>query len=101
NGNRTLTVTPSANPSNTTTITLTVTDDTAQSASTTIQVVAVTPTLVTIPDTNLLSAVRTALNRPTGPLSNVHMLLLTALYADGLNISNLTGLEYATNLISL
>ncbi len=60
--------------------------------------------VVTIPDANLEAAVRQTLNLPAGTsICNTHMLLLTALTANNYNkrISNLEGLQYATNLTNL
>src|SRR5262245_37227333 len=56
---------------------------------------------VSIPDSGLNSAIRTALAKPTGPLAVQDMLSLTNLDASNHSISNLTGLEFATNLLSL
>jgi formylglycine-generating enzyme required for sulfatase activity len=64
----------------------------------------VTPTLaqeVIIPDPGLNAAVRAALNKPAGPLTQQDMLNLTVLNAHDKNISNLAGLEAARNLNTL
>jgi hypothetical protein len=99
---RTLTVTPVANaPTNTTIITLSATDDTSLTSTVNVQVVAVTAVPVTIPDPNLQAVLRAVLNRPTGQISNLDLMTLTQLYADGQNITNLSGLEYASNLVVL
>ncbi len=58
-------------------------------------------TLVTFPDANLEAAVRGMINKPEGPIYNSDLGFLTALYAVGRDISNLTGLEYCTNLTRL
>ncbi len=59
-------------------------------------------TTVTIPDTNLRVAIETALGRTRGaPISRAEMASLTRLDAPNKNISNLTGLEFATNLTRL
>ena len=52
-------------------------------------------------DSNLESAVRTALSTSTGSLALSNLWGLTALSAFGQHITNLAGLEFATNLISL
>ena len=58
--------------------------------------------VVEMPDSNLRRAVREALNLPAGaPITQADMLKLTELDARDSRIQNLTGLEYATNLISL
>ena len=53
------------------------------------------------PPTSALSIER-ALDKPTGAtITNVDMAILARLYGDRANIRDLTGLEFATNLISL
>lgn len=54
-----------------------------------------------ITDTNLLTAVRTALSKPSGDITASDMLNLTSLQASNKGIADLTGLEYATNLMDL
>lgn len=56
---------------------------------------------VTIPDPGLNAAVRAALNKPAGPLTESDMLRLTVLNAHDQNISNLAGLDTARNLSTL
>ena len=56
---------------------------------------------VSIPDPALNAAVRAALQKPTGPLTQQDLLLLTNLSANGLGIQNVAGLEAARNLTSL
>ena len=57
---------------------------------------------VAIPDANLRAAVETALDKAPGdPISQDEMATLTELYADNANISDLAGLESATNLSTL
>lgn len=53
---------------------------------------------VTIPDPALLAALRAALAKPTGPITEADLLTLTSLRIAGLGIADLTGLEKATNL---
>lgn len=62
----------------------------------------IAPTIsVNISDQNLLSAVRSALNKPSGDITNADMLKLTELWANSRNISNLDGLQYATSMQNL
>lgn len=53
---------------------------------------------VTIPDPGLNSAIREALQKPTGPLTQSDLLSLTNLLAGHRNISSVEGLENARNL---
>ena len=58
--------------------------------------------VVHIPDPNLRQAVSEALNVPPGtPIMEADMRQLTALNAAARQITDLTGLEYATNLTEL
>ena len=57
--------------------------------------------IVTIPDTGLQAAIRAALNKPTGDITDQDMLSITTLLAGSKNISNLAGLESAKNLTYL
>jgi internalin A len=54
-----------------------------------------------IPDPGLEAAVRAALNKPTGAITSADLLSLTSLDASGRQIVDLTGLEYAQNLVTL
>ncbi|HXJ60817.1 MAG TPA: leucine-rich repeat domain-containing protein [Verrucomicrobiae bacterium] len=56
---------------------------------------------VSIPDSGLDAAIRDALRKPTGPLTQQDMLTLTNLNASARSIFNLQGLEAARNLIAL
>src|SRR4051812_17707085 len=56
---------------------------------------------VTIADPGLNAAVRAALQKPNGPLTEQDLLGLTNLTASSRNISNIVGLEAARNLVSL
>lgn len=58
-------------------------------------------TEVTIADSVLLSTVRAALSKPTGPLTCADMEAVTTLENRDAGISDLTGLQYATNLEDL
>lgn len=62
---------------------------------------AVEPVVVNIPDAQLLQAVRDALGKPEGDITEGDMLVLTSLSAISLGITDLTGLETATELVSL
>jgi formylglycine-generating enzyme required for sulfatase activity len=66
-----------------------------------IEIVTASAQDVTIPDSGLDAAVRAALNKPAGPLTESDMLQLTVLNAHDRNISNLAGLETARNLSTL
>ena len=60
---------------------------------------AVVKAAVNIPDSNLHAAIETALGKAKGnPITSSEMATLTELRAPNANISNLTGLELATNL---
>ena len=57
---------------------------------------------VTIPDSNLRAAIEAQLDKASGdPITPSEMARLTDLFAQNSNISDLTGLEAATNLIGL
>lgn len=56
---------------------------------------------VEFPDPNLDAAIRTAINRPTGPIQDSDLANLTSLSATYSNITNLSGLEYCTALKTL
>ena len=56
---------------------------------------------VAIPDPGLDAAIREALGKPNGPLTEPDLLNLTQLDAHGRNITNLAGLEFAHNLTTL
>jgi Leucine-rich repeat (LRR) protein len=56
---------------------------------------------VTIPDAGSNAAIRAAFAKPISPLTVQDVLSLTNLDASNRSISNLTGLEFATNLLSL
>ena len=62
----------------------------------------VTAQVINIPDPNLRAAIENALGKPAGaPITADDMATLTELEAQNANISNLTGLEHATNLTGL
>ncbi len=56
------------------------------------------PQAVSIPDANLLTALRGPLAIPTGDIYPSDMATLTTLFADSAGISDLSGLEYCINL---
>ena len=65
-------------------------------------VVLAQPAAIHIPDSNLQNALREALNLPAGsPITEADMRQLTSLNAKNRQITDLTGLEYATNLTEL
>ena len=53
---------------------------------------------VTFPDPNLEAAIREALNKPEGPITEEDLATLTELDASGRGIIDLTGIEYCINL---
>ena len=57
-------------------------------------------TEIDIPDSNLRAAIEKALDKAS-PITQADMARLTTLYANDSNISDLTGLEHATNLTEL
>jgi internalin A len=59
------------------------------------------PEAVYFPDPNLEAAIREAIGKPTGDIYPSDLVGLTSLDAYERNISDLTGLEYCTNLRSL
>jgi len=56
---------------------------------------------VSIPDPGLNAAIRQALQKPTGPLTEQDLLSLTNLDASRRNVRSIVGLEAARNLVSL
>ncbi len=62
---------------------------------------AVCAQTVNIPDPNLESAIRDALEKPEGDITVADMESLTELWAGNKGIEDLAGLEYATNLTNL
>ena len=56
---------------------------------------------VSIPDPGLNAAIRDALGKPVGPLTQQDMLSLTNLNARNRNVSSIVGLEAAHNLVAL
>ena len=63
---------------------------------------AATAQVVNTPDPNLRAAIENALGKPAGaPITVDQMAALTRLEAPNANISDLTGLEHATNLTDL
>ena len=56
---------------------------------------------VTIPDPGLNAAIRAALRKPFGPLTEQDLLSLTNLDASRRNVKSIVGLEAARNLVSL
>ena len=56
---------------------------------------------VTLPDTNLETAIREALNKPSGPIHASELAGLAGLSAYDRGIENLSGLQYCTKLTNL
>src|SRR5216110_1905240 len=56
---------------------------------------------VSIPDPGLDAAIRAALQKPFGPLTEQDLLSLTNLNARSRNVRSIVGLEAAPNLVSL
>ncbi|HOC72864.1 MAG TPA: leucine-rich repeat domain-containing protein, partial [Candidatus Hydrogenedentes bacterium] len=58
--------------------------------------------LVNVPDAALADAIRSALSLTPGtPLTTAHLASISYLYADNLGVTDLTGLEWAVNMVSL
>ena len=100
-GDWSLTLTPQPDQAGTTAITLTVMDDTGLKATTNLTVSVIDYPPVTFLDTNLEAAVRNSLGLSTETLTTYDLQALNWLSASYRNISNLSGLEWATNLASL
>jgi internalin A len=64
-------------------------------------VVSIRAQEVTIPDPGLNAAIREALQKPTGPLTDQDLLSLTDLDASRRNVSSLAGLNAARSLTTL
>jgi outer membrane protein assembly factor BamB/Leucine-rich repeat (LRR) protein len=60
-----------------------------------------TPGTGTIPDPNLEAAIRTAIGKPTGPITEEDLAVLTMIDASELGISDITGIEHCVNLQTL
>jgi hypothetical protein len=60
-----------------------------------------TGTVVNFPDHSLATAVRSAINKPAGNILESDLISLTSLTASNDEISDLTGLQYCSNLTSL
>src|SRR5437870_5308027 len=56
---------------------------------------------VSIPDPGLNAAIRDALQKPSGPLTEQDLLSLTNLNARSRNVSSIDGVEAARNLVAL
>lgn len=79
-----------------------VADDANQTMDVFLAAVPITDKSVVFDDPNLEAAVKAALGVPADvPIIESDMLRLTSLNAEGLGITDLTGLEFATNLTSL
>ena len=60
-----------------------------------------TDAIVTIPDAALEGIIRDALSKPTGDIYRSDLIEIDTLASDGAGISDLNGLEYCINLLSL
>ena len=60
----------------------------------------VSPSLI-IPDANLVSAIRTVINKPVGDLTSTDVERITYLPAENMNISSIEGIQNLTNLRDL
>lgn len=56
---------------------------------------------VDIPDPGLEAAIRDYLDKPTGPIRDIDLVLIVVLLADDMDITDLTGLEYCDYLLHL
>lgn len=101
NGTRSLLLTPASNMLGTATITLTATDLSGSSTNVTLNVAVVPTQEVSITDSNLNVAIHTALNQPGGALTDLVLSELTTLNVHAGTVSNLAGLQWATNLVDL
>ncbi len=64
-------------------------------------VVGCGPATITFPDSNLEATIREAIGKPEGPILSSDLEALSSLDAAGRDITDLTGLEYCTNLAEL
>jgi hypothetical protein len=94
-------ITPPPGVTGFTTITLTVQDVLGSSTSTNFTFEVVANTNVSVPDTNLFTAIDAALQDPGPVLSLYAMRSLHTLVAEGFGITNATGLQAAINLTYL
>ena len=102
NNTRTLTVQPASSQTGSSTITVYVTNEVGLVASYNFTLNVLTPLPVSIHDAGLSAAIHDALRLPNGlALSNIDLLNLDALSAASRQISDLRGLEFATNLSRL
>jgi Leucine-rich repeat (LRR) protein len=101
NGTPYLRFTPLSSLTGTAQITVTVTDDTLLVTNGLLTVQVITPQPVTLPDPQLEAAVRSTIGKPSGPLNSVDLLNVTHLAADSAGITNISGLEWATNITFL
>ncbi len=57
--------------------------------------------VVTFSDANFEARIRTILSKPTGDITDLDMETITALNGGGWNISDISGIEYCSNLITI
>jgi hypothetical protein len=97
---RTVTVTTTTN-TGPVSLVLMATDSAGLSNEMTVAITVVAPPSVVIPDPHLEAALRSALGKPDGPLTNLDLASLTSLSLFAGDITNLSGLEAAVNLADL
>jgi len=101
NSNGLFLLTPATNQTGVTTITLTVSQPPGGLITSSNLLVNVMFSTNVFLQKGLSNAVALALGNPAGTLSSAEMMYLTSLYADNTHISDLSGLESASNLLTL
>lgn len=101
NGVSILSVAPTTGEVGNTSLTITATNDAGLTASNTFLVTVLISQVVSIPDSNLQTAILSVFGRNSGTLTTADLLDLTQIGLASASISNLAGLEAATNLTSL
>lgn len=101
NSNWLLLAIPTTNQTGAATLTLEATDDAGLTTEVTLQVVVMVPEVVAVADPSLLAAICSQLGKPAGDLASADLLNLIQLEAAGSAISDLSGLQWATNLTTL
>ena len=99
--NQLLGVTPSPSQTGTATVALTVADETGSTTNASVLVTVVAPQPVVMPDPALEDAVRQASPDSTGDLTSLDLLRLNSLIVPGGDVTDLSGLEWASNLTEL
>ena len=101
NGTSTLTLWPANGQIGSGSITLMATNDAGLGTAVAISVVVIIPQIVVFPDPNLAAGLIQAWKVPGSVVTTVQLLGNTSLILNHAAISNLAGLEWATNLVSL